>query len=88
MLAPQSLKRGLSYACGILNIFSWITIVVSIGFIIPQFITALALFYHPTYVPQPWHAYLEFVAITLFSMCFNLFVLRKAEWTHNFACEL
>ncbi len=101
-LAPQKVKRGLvrqplrvnehspdklqSYSCGLINAFGWIVINAGSAVIPPQLITAMVIYYHPTYVPQKWHVFLEALANNLFILLYNLFVLPHAEWTHNVGC--
>ncbi|KIX07668.1 uncharacterized protein Z518_02322 [Rhinocladiella mackenziei CBS 650.93] len=63
VLAPEKVRRGMSYACGLLSIFAWIAIGASVGIIIAQQIMTLA--------------------IAVWGLLFNLFILKRALWTHD-----
>jgi choline transport protein len=76
-----------SYACGLINTFGWIVINAGSAVIPPQLITAVAIHFHPTYVPKKWHIFLEMLGNNAFILSYNLFVLPHAEWTHNVGCK-
>lgn len=54
----------------------------------PQLVTAIVIYYHPTYVPQKWHVFLEALLNNFMILFYNLFVLPRAEWTHNIGCTI
>ena len=76
-----------SYSCGAINIFGWIAICAGICIIIPQIIFGIVVFYKETFIPQAWQVFLLYQALNLVILLYNLFVLRRAEWTHNIGCK-
>ena len=87
ILTPDRYRRALSYACGLLSILSWISIGASVAIITAQQIEALVALYHPNYRSPTWHVFLIYEAVLVWTFLFNLLVLKKAPWTHNFGCK-
>jgi len=83
LLAPKSIRRGASYTTGIVNIFAWLATSASVCVILPQVILGMAAYWHPTYVPQPWQSFLLYQASNFLVLAYNLFVLRRAAFTHD-----
>ena len=73
---------------GTVNVFSWIAICAGICIIIPQLVLGMVVFYNETFVIKRWHTFLIFQALNFIVLLYNLFVLRRAEWTHNIGCKL
>ncbi|KAF7537119.1 hypothetical protein G7054_g4006 [Neopestalotiopsis clavispora] len=85
ILAPKKLSRGLSYFCGTVNVFSWITICSGIAIIGPQLVLGMVAFFDDEYVAQPWHTFLLYQAFNLLVLLYNTFVLRHTLWVHTLA---
>ncbi|KAJ5322014.1 uncharacterized protein N7506_011144 [Penicillium brevicompactum] len=83
ILAPKSINRSLSYCCGITNMFSWIAICTGIAIIPAQLISGIAVFYNPTYTPQPWHSFLIYQAINGLVLLYNITLLKRSLWIHD-----
>ncbi|OAP56145.1 hypothetical protein AYL99_09324 [Fonsecaea erecta] len=83
ILAPRKIKQGLSYACGLLSIFSWIAIGAAVTIIPAQQIMALVAALNPGFETKQWHVFLIYQAMALFVLLNNLFLLKRAPWTHN-----
>ncbi|PIG88379.1 amino acid permease family protein [Aspergillus arachidicola] len=85
ILAPERWRRGLSYTCGLLALFSWLVIGVSVTSIAAQQLLALVSTSLLDFVPQSWHIFLVYQGFALFAMLYNAFVLKKNPWTHTLA---
>ncbi|EEP81302.1 conserved hypothetical protein [Uncinocarpus reesii 1704] len=88
ILAPQRFTRGLSYACGAANIFSWISVCAGVSIIVPQLILAMVIFYNPGYEPQPWHYFLLYQAANFAIAAYNIFMLKRTSWIQDFGFTL
>ena len=73
---------------GTINVFSWIAICAGICVLIPQMILGIVVFYDETFVVKRWQIFLIYQAQNIVVLAYNLFILRKAEWTHNIGCKL
>ncbi|KAH8678445.1 amino acid/polyamine transporter I [Xylariales sp. PMI_506] len=85
ILAPKTMSKQLSYACGFINACSWVTICAGIAIIAPQLCLAMAVFFHPDYVPQAWHTFLIYQGINFLVLLYNIFLLKHTLWIHSFA---
>ncbi|KAK5989381.1 Choline transport protein [Cladobotryum mycophilum] len=84
ILAPKNLSRGLSYVCGMLTNFSWISLGASGIMIFSQEVMTLASFYHPDFVAQPWHMFVCFQIFTLLILLYNLLAVKRVTGTYLF----
>ncbi|RFU77501.1 choline transport [Trichoderma arundinaceum] len=82
ILAPSSFHRSLSYACGMLANFSWVAIGAAINMIFSEELMTLVVFYHPNFIPRPWHQFLFYEAFGLAILLYNLLTLKKLPATH------
>lgn len=87
ILAPEGWRRGLSYACGMLSLFSWLSIGVSVTFIASEQLMAIASTSTSGFEVKSWHVFLVFQAFAFFGMLYNAFFLKRNPWTHNLGCE-
>lgn len=87
ILAPQHIRRAISYTCGMLSIFSWVAIGAAVTIIVAQQIMALVALTHQTFVTESWHVFLLYQAIAIWVLLFNLFILKRNSWTHNVGCK-
>lgn len=86
ILAPRTIKRGISYACGLLAMFSWIAIGAAVTIIPAQQIMALVVIYNPDFVVKQWHVFLIYQVWAVSILLYNIFALKKTPWTHNIGC--
>ncbi|KAH8743154.1 amino acid/polyamine transporter I [Diaporthe sp. PMI_573] len=83
ILAPKRFSRGISYACGVAATCSWVFLAAGVTTLASQLILALPAYYVQGYDPKIWHYFLIFQAINIFVLAYNIFVLKKAPWTHE-----
>ncbi|KIW13606.1 hypothetical protein PV08_08796 [Exophiala spinifera] len=83
ILAPRRLNAVISYTCGLLTVFSWIAIAAAVTMIPATQILALASFYHPHFLPKPWHYFVLFEAIVIIILAYNTFLLKNLPRTHD-----
>lgn len=67
--------------------FSWIAICTGIAIIPAQLISGIAVFYNPTYTPQPWHSFLIYQAINGLVLLYNITLLKRSLWIHDVSCK-
>ncbi|KAL6693531.1 amino acid transporter [Trichoderma pleuroticola] len=77
ILAPSKFYRSLSYTCGMITNFSWVAIGAAVDMIFSEQLITLIMFYHPTFVPQPWHQFLLYESFGLLILLYNLLALKK-----------
>lgn len=87
ILAPSKYYRSLSYTCGMVTNFSWIAIGAAINMIFSEQLITLIMFYHPTFVPHPWHQFLLYQCFGLVILLYNLLALKKLPVTHYLGCK-
>ncbi|KAF7621043.1 amino acid permease family protein [Aspergillus flavus] len=85
ILAPERWRQGVSYTCGLLALFSWLVIGVSVTSIAAQQLMALVATSLSDFVPQPWHIFFVYQGLALLAIIYNTFFLKKNPWTHNVA---
>ncbi|OQV10176.1 hypothetical protein CLAIMM_14211 [Cladophialophora immunda] len=83
ILAPDSINRGISFACGLVSLLSWIAIGSSVTLIPAQQIPALVATYSPSFVQHPWHVFLIYEGVALVVLAYNLFALKRTPWVHE-----
>ena len=82
LLAPRSIARGCSYACGWFMLIGIIAMGATNNFISANFILGAVNLNNPDYVIQRWHTTLVAYAVAAFALCFNIFsphLLAKAS---------
>ncbi|OJJ36973.1 hypothetical protein ASPWEDRAFT_58694 [Aspergillus wentii DTO 134E9] len=83
ILAPKGMSRGLSYCCGVANVFAWIAICTGIAIIPSQLVVGIAIFWCPSYSPQPWHYFLIYQAVNGLVLLYNITLLKRSLWIHD-----
>ncbi|KAH0361731.1 amino acid transporter, partial [Aureobasidium melanogenum] len=83
IVAPRSWSRGLSYTCGMINIFSWISISAGVAVIAPQALVALVIHHDPSFSLKAWHVFLIYQAVNLLCLLHNIYTIRRTMWTFN-----
>jgi choline transport protein len=87
ILAPKAWSRGLSYMCGSISMFSWITVTAAATILGAQMVIALPEQYVEGYTPQPWHYFVVYQAINVAMLLYNLLAIRVTPWIHNVGCK-
>lgn len=87
ILAPEKFRRGVSYTCGLLALFSWVAISVSVGFLCAEQILATAGAMNEGFVSTRWQIFLVYQALVLLGLIYNIMALKRAPWTHNIGCK-
>ena len=87
ILAPERARRLLSYACGLLSMFSWVAIGVAVTIIIAEQVMALVAANHEGFVTQPWQVFLVYEGVAFLALIYNVFALKRAPWTHSIGCK-
>ncbi|KAK7215703.1 hypothetical protein V2G26_003706 [Clonostachys chloroleuca] len=80
LLAPDSLRRGVSFVCGFLSWVSWIALAAASYGAISMCANALAFNSNLDFVPREWYAFLFYQAVNTLSLVANMLAhshLRK-----------
>ena len=87
LIAPEKLKRGLSYVCGATAIFSWIAITAAATILSAEALLAIPVFFLGHYNPPAWHYFLVYQGINLLFLLYNMLALKRMPWIHDAACK-
>ena len=85
VMSPRSLKRGLSWVTGWINLSGWVALVATNSVIESQFILYIARLEHPSYEPQRWHQFLIYIAVTIIALLINVFGSKLLPLINQFA---
>jgi choline transport protein len=85
ILAPQRYNRQFSYICGMISTLSWTINAASVALIGSQLLVSFPQFFNG-YEPERWHLFLIYQGLNLFSLFYNLFLLKRTNWIHDCAC--
>ncbi|OQE20418.1 hypothetical protein PENSTE_c013G00904 [Penicillium steckii] len=83
ILSPRKYSRVLSYCCGAINIFSWISISAGVTILPAQFIISMAIYNNPGYESKTWHYFLIYQATNIIVLLYNIFAIRRTTWIHD-----
>ncbi|CAF9927739.1 MAG: hypothetical protein HETSPECPRED_006665 [Heterodermia speciosa] len=83
LLAPDKMKRGLSYACGSINAIGRVAMTASIDIIVARLLLAIIAFNIPSYTIERWHTFMLYQVLNIVTLTYNLAALKRAPWTHN-----
>lgn len=86
VLAPKKWNRPISYACGMIATSSWVALNASVNILAAQMVTSLAQFFLD-YTPKDWHLFFIYQAVNVFTLCYNIFLLSRTAWVHEFGCK-
>lgn len=86
LIAPKSISRGTSYACGAIAAFSWVALCTAATILGAQVLLALPQAFVEGYVAQAWHYFLVYQAINITVLLFNIFGLKRMLWVHDVGC--
>ncbi|KAG9502174.1 hypothetical protein J7337_004999 [Fusarium musae] len=84
ILAPQRYNRQFSYVCGMISTLSWTINAASVALIGSQLLVSFPQFFNG-YEPERWHLFLIYQGLNLFSLFYNLFLLKRTNWIHDCA---
>ncbi|CAG9975621.1 unnamed protein product, partial [Clonostachys byssicola] len=73
LLAPDSVRRGMSFVCGFLSWVSWIAMSAASYGAISMCANALAFNSNPDFVPRDWHAFFFYQAVNTLALMANMF---------------
>ncbi|EHK18240.1 uncharacterized protein TRIVIDRAFT_44930 [Trichoderma virens Gv29-8] len=77
IMAPKSYNRSISYICGMIATVSWIICSTSVASITTEFYSG--------YKANAWQLFLISQGLNLFSLAYNLFLLKRTRWIHDAA---
>lgn len=83
-LAPDHLKRPLSFTVGVLSCAGWIFACFSVAYTTSMFILTLAQIYNPDYSPQTWHYYVIYLTIIVSCYLYNVFCFSTYSYVNYF----
>ncbi|EXJ86696.1 hypothetical protein A1O3_03649 [Capronia epimyces CBS 606.96] len=83
LLAPARFSKGLSYACGVIAAFSWVSLSAAVAILNAQWIIAVAVIWNPGYLPHTWHYFLIYQMLSFVLLLSNIFVVKRAPWMHD-----
>ncbi|KAF5724195.1 HNM1-choline permease [Fusarium mundagurra] len=87
ILAPERYNRQFSYVCGMISTLSWTINAASVALIGSQLLVSFPQFFNG-YEPERWHLFLIYQGLNLFSLFYNLFLLKRTNWIHDCAFVL
>lgn len=76
MIAPQSMKRGISWVTGWINLSGWVALVATNSSLASTLIINMISLMHGDYVYQRWHQFLIYLGVTFTSFAVNAFMQR------------
>ncbi|CAG8918033.1 unnamed protein product [Penicillium salamii] len=83
ILSPAKCSRVLSYCCGAINIFSWISISAGVTILPAEFIISMVVYNDPTYNSRTWHAFLIYQTANIAVLLYNIFAMKRTSWIHD-----
>lgn len=86
ILASQRWSRGLSYACGLAAVFSWMTLAASIALAATQALMAMVVYWQPGYQAQNWHIFLVYQLMNAMMVAYNIVLTNRTLWVYNLGC--
>ncbi|KAL7933052.1 amino acid transporter [Trichoderma chlorosporum] len=84
IMAPKRFNRSISYICGMVATISWIICSTSVASITSLCIASIAEFYNG-YQATAWQLFLITQGLNIFSLCYNLFLMKRTRWIHDVA---
>ena len=87
VLAPKRINRSVSYACGFITVFQWVSMGAAVLVITATQIMALVGYFHPGSQGHAWQLLLIYEALGVVVLIYNLFALRRIPVTHTVGCS-
>jgi amino acid permease (GABA permease) len=85
MIAPQSLKRGISWITGWINLSGWVALVATNSSLASTLIINIISLMNANYEFQRWHQFLIYLGITFITFAINAFMHRLLPHVNGFA---
>ena len=85
MIAPQPLKRGISWITGWINLSGWVALVATNSSLASTLIINIISLMNANYVFQRWHQFLIYLGITLITFLINAFMQKLLPHVNGFA---
>jgi choline transport protein len=85
VIAPQSLKRGLSWVTGWINISGWVALVATNSSLSSTLIVDIISLMNPDYESKRWHQFLIYLGLTFFAFFVNAFLQAALPRVNQFA---
>ena len=85
MIAPQPLKRGISWITGWINLSGWVALVATNSSLASTLIINIISLMNANYVFQRWHQFLIYLGITLITFLINAFMHKLLPHVNGFA---
>ncbi|KAH7224244.1 amino acid/polyamine transporter I [Fusarium solani] len=73
VLAPAKYRRGISYICGSISWFSWVSLTAAGAGALGNFAMVLVTWFNPAYVLKKYHVFLFYQCSNLFSFLVNAY---------------
>ncbi|KIW64822.1 hypothetical protein PV04_09729 [Phialophora macrospora] len=83
IVSPARYSRGLSYVCAVAATYSWVFLCAAVTLFAAIVLIALPEYYVEGYEPKAWHTFLVYQTLNILILVYNLFVLKRAPWTHE-----
>lgn len=87
VLAPEYINKSVSYTCGFITVFQWVSMGAAVLVITATQIMALVDYFHPGGEGHAWQLFLIYEALGIIILMYNLFALRKLPVTHTLGCS-
>jgi choline transport protein len=84
-IAPSSLKRGLSWVTGWINVSGWVALVATNSSLASTLIINIIALEVPSYQYQRWHQFLIFLAVTILDFVVNAYMHTLLPRINNVA---
>jgi choline transport protein len=84
-MAPASLKRGLSWVTGWINVSGWVALVATNSSLASTLIINIIALELPSYQYQRWHQFLIFLAVTILDFVVNAYMHTLLPRINNVA---
>ena len=85
MIAPDSLKRGLSWITGWISLSGWVALVATNSSLASTLVINIISLMHPGYHFERWHQFLIYLGITAVAFCINAFLQPLLPKLNGFA---
>src|ERR1700761_5768520 len=85
MISPKSLRRGLSWVTGWINLTGWVALVATNSSLASTLIINIISLENPNYDFKRWHQFLLYLGITALTFVVNAFMMRLLPHINTFA---
>ena len=85
VLAPESIKVGISWVTGWVNLSGWVALVATNSSLASTLIINIISLENPQYEYQRWHQFLIYLGVTFITFCINAFMQKLLPKVNGFA---